>query len=299
MAVNAAMDEFIVTSGLERSRATVARSLAREIKKWKKAELEAKRAAAEKEAAERFRKFGEIILANLRSVRKGLAEVHLPDAFSEGREEIVIPLEPRLSPNANAEAYFKKARKSLRRSELAHGNLDVARTRLEELSGLEKELGSDGITEKRLEEIKQLFKSGRPAGKTAGPVDEKAERLGIKPRRYIITDGWPVLVGRSAKENDILTHRYATPGDLWFHTRQAQGSHVVLKKGRKKTQVSKQAIIQAAAIAAHFSKARTSKHVPVSYTEKRYVKKVRKGAPGLCIMLREKVVFVDPALPGR
>jgi predicted ribosome quality control (RQC) complex YloA/Tae2 family protein len=106
-----------------------------------------------------------------------------------------------------------------------------------------------------------------------------------------------VLVGRSAKENDILSHKYASPGDLWFHARQAQGSHVVLKRGKQKAEVPRQAILEAAALAAHYSKARTSKHVAVSYTEKRYVKKVRKGPPGTAAMLREKVIFVDPGLP--
>jgi predicted ribosome quality control (RQC) complex YloA/Tae2 family protein len=128
-------------------------------------------------------------------------------------------------------------------------------------------------------------------------VDEKAERLGIRPRRYVVTGGWVVLVGRSAKENDVLTHRYAAPGDLWFHARQAQGSHVVLRRIAGKTQVPREAVIQAAAIAAYHSKARTSKHVPVSYTERRYVKKVRRGAPGTAAMLREKVIFVTPSLP--
>jgi predicted ribosome quality control (RQC) complex YloA/Tae2 family protein len=73
---------------------------------------------------------------------------------------------------------------------------------------------------------------------------------------------------------------------------------VVLRRERK-TQVPLDALLEAAAIAAHYSKARTSRNVPVSYTEKRYVKKVRKGPPGLCVMLREKVLFVDPALPER
>jgi predicted ribosome quality control (RQC) complex YloA/Tae2 family protein len=298
-AVSRAINEFTVTSALERGRAVVARSVARDIKKWRKAEKEAEKAETDKETGDRLRKFGEIIVANLKSIKKGLTEVRLPDIFSEEGEDITIPLKPHLSPHANAEAYFKKSRKALRRANLAHGSLTAARTELKRLRALLKELTSEEIAEKRIEEMKKMFASGGPAGKPAGPVDEKAERLGIKPRRYVVTDGWAVLVGRSAKENDILTHRYATPGDLWFHAGQAQGSHVVLKRGRKKTQVSKQAISEAAAIAAHFSKARTSKHVPVSYTEKRYVKKVRKGAPGLCIMLREKVVFVEPALPKR
>lgn len=71
----------------------------------------------------------------------------------------------------------------------------------------------------------------------------------------------------------------------------------MLRRGKGKAQPAKQALAEAAAIAAYYSKARTSKHVPVSYTEKRYVKKVRKAPPGTAAMLREKVIFVDPKLP--
>jgi predicted ribosome quality control (RQC) complex YloA/Tae2 family protein len=297
-AVNGAINEFTITAGRERDRASLIKYVTREIKKWKKAELVAEKAEGDREAGERFRKFGEIIVANLKSVIKGKTEVSLPDIFSEAAADITIPLEPHLSPNANAEAYFKKARKAMRRAELAQGNLTAARSRLQELRTIRQELTSGDIAARRIEEIRKQFADTAHAAKKETIVDEKAERLGIRPRRYVITDGWTVLVGRSARENDILTHRYATPGDMWFHARQAQGSHVVLKRGRKKKQVSRQAILEAAGIAAHFSKARTSKHVPVSYTEKRYVKKVRKGPPGLCVMLREKVVFVDPALPS-
>jgi predicted ribosome quality control (RQC) complex YloA/Tae2 family protein len=293
MAAGVAMKMFIEASTLERKRAAVAKVVKRQARRWSKAEREAKKAEAEKATSEELKRFGETLIANLKAIRRGSAMVRLPNAYSEAGEEVTIPLEPHLSPQANAEAYFKKARKSRKRAELAHGNLIAARKRLRELRDLENELTSGEITLKRLEELEDLCARGRPET----PADEKAERLGIKPRRYTVTGGWTVLVGRSAKENDVLTHRYATPSDLWFHARQAQGSHVVLKRGKKKTQVPRQAILEAAGIAAHYSKARTSKHVPVSYTERRYIKKVRKGPPGQCIMLREKVVFVEPSLP--
>jgi predicted ribosome quality control (RQC) complex YloA/Tae2 family protein len=297
MAVNTAINMFIGASRLDRRRGAAVRRVTREIRRWKKAELAAKEASQAKEAADRFRKLGEIIVANLRSIRKGVTEAHVPDPYSEVRAEISITLEPHLSPQANAEAYFKKARKSLRRARLADKNLATARSKLTELHRLERELESEGLSDERLGEIENLFARRTATGKPKPPVDEKAVRLGIKPRRYVVTGGWTVLVGRSARENDVLTHKYAAPGDLWFHARQAQGSHVVLKKGRKKSEVPKAAIVDAARLAAHYSKARTSKHVPVSYAERRYIKKVRKGPPGVCVMLREKVIFVEPGLP--
>ena len=187
----------------------------------------------------------------------------------------------------------------MRRVERSHDHLGRAEAQLKALRDLRSEAESPRTSEKRMAEILDALSPGATASRAEqAPVDERAERLGIRPRRYTVAGGWTVLVGRSAQENDVLTHRYASPDDLWFHARQAQGSHVVLRKERKKTQVPKEAIIQAASIAAHYSKARKSKTVPVSYTEKRYVKKVKKAPAGTAAMLREKVIFVPPTLTG-
>lgn len=130
-----------------------------------------------------------------------------------------------------------------------------------------------------------------------GPTEAAAERLGIHPRRYSLAEGWTVLVGRTNRENDLLTHRAARPRDLWFHARGVAGSHVILERGQRKDNPSKGALEAAAGIAAYHSKARTSSTVPVIYTEKRYVRKPRKAAPGLAACIREKVLMVAPGLP--
>ena len=134
-------------------------------------------------------------------------------------------------------------------------------------------------------------------GVARGPTEAAAERLGLHPRHYRLTDGWIVLVGRTNRENDLLTHRAARPRDLWFHARGVAGSHVVLQRGQRKDNPSKAALETAASIAAYHSKARTSATVPVIYTEKRYVRKPRKSAPGLAACIREKVLMVTPQLP--
>ncbi len=89
----------------------------------------------------------------------------------------------------------------------------------------------------------------------------------------------------------------ARPDDLWFHARQVAGSHVVLRKSGHKAEPDKQAILEAAAIAAFHSKAGKSSKVSVCYTEKRHVRKARGGKPGLAVVAREKVVIVRPKLP--
>jgi predicted ribosome quality control (RQC) complex YloA/Tae2 family protein len=287
-----------VSLAFDRRKQRVARSLEREIRKLDKIEAETANEESERESAVRYKKYAELIMANLDRVKKGDSSVMLPDLHAGGHTRIRIDLKPELAPQRNAQVYFKQARKASRRAALAREKLEAAALRLSTLRPIMVELES--LTDaRRLTEIEEKVLVTAPAGKKEKPPeDEKAARLGIRPRMYEITGGWTVLVGRSAKENDALTHRYAGPGDLWFHARQAQGAHVVLKRPKGKAEPPKQVILEAAAIAAYYSKARTSTHVPVSYTEKRYVKKVRKGPPGTAAMLREKVVFVDPALPG-
>jgi predicted ribosome quality control (RQC) complex YloA/Tae2 family protein len=116
-------------------------------------------------------------------------------------------------------------------------------------------------------------------------------------RTYHVSGGWEVLVGKSNRDNDILSHRIAKPDDLWFHARQVPGSHVVLRRSGKRTEPDRQAIMEAAAIAAFHSKAGKSSKVSVCYTEKRHVRRARGGKPGEAVITREKVVLVEPRLP--
>jgi predicted ribosome quality control (RQC) complex YloA/Tae2 family protein len=297
-AVAKVLDEYLAVSKVERARAVLLRAIPKASRRWEKVAERTGTAAGERAAAARYRRFGDLIVTNLPRIKKGSARIQVADLYSKAQEMIEIPLDPRLTPHANAEVYFKKARKAERRAGLADERLEAARRHIARLSGLLAEISKPEITPDRLRQIGTLVQGGEVTRKPKEEVsDERALKLGIRPRRYIVHDGWTVLVGRSAKENDILTHRYAAPSDLWFHARQAQGSHAVLRRGKQKTEVSRRAILEAAAIAAYYSKARTSKHVPVSYTEKRYIKRVRKGPPGQAVMLREKVVFVDPAVP--
>ncbi|MGD9140780.1 MAG: NFACT family protein [bacterium] len=292
------LNNLSASRAFDTRKARTAKAVKREIRKWERVEEEARRHQEDAGRALDYRKRGELIMANLDNIRKGQAEVALPDLHEGGRGKTVIELHPNLTPHANAEVYFKKARTADRRARLAHDKLEVATGRLGELARIldEVETIEDPRRLTEIEEKVLFIKS--PGRKEKPPEDERAVRLGIRPRRYEIAGGWTVLVGRSARENDILTHRYASPSDLWFHARQAQGAHVVLRREKGKGLPPMNIMLKAAAIAAYYSKARTSTHVPVSYTEKRYVKKVRKGPPGTAAMLREKVVFVDPWLPG-
>jgi len=159
--------------------------------------------------------------------------------------------------------------------------------------------GLDHPHEQRSHEARQAMKDG--GGKTrpaAGRSGEPGARLGIHPRRFALGDGWIALVGRSNRENDLLTHKMAKPRDLWFHARGVAGSHVILQRGGRKDNPSEPVLEAAASIAAYYSKGRTSGLVPVIYTERRYVRKPRKAPPGLAACMREKVLMVEPKLPA-
>lgn len=302
-AVASAARAFMRTSAFERKKASLERALAKEVDRWVAVKQDAERARKGKEKASELRRWGELVTAHLAKIKKGATEASLPDIYSEAGGLLTVPLEPHLTPHANADAYFKRARKAERSARMAEDTIRRATSRLaqlktllDEAEGAAETKGPGKATYARLGEIAaELGCTTATAKEKAEEVDARAASLGIRPRRFVIAEGWTVLVGRSAAENDILTHKYAAPSDLWFHARQAQGSHVVLRRDRKKTEPSKQAIIEAARLAAYHSKAKNARHVPVSYAEKRYVKKVRKGAPGLAVMLREKVIFVNPA----
>lgn len=109
------------------------------------------------------------------------------------------------------------------------------------------------------------------------------------------TDGFEVFVGRNNKENDVLTLKTASKTDIWMHTKDIPGSHVIVKTGG--AELSETAIFEAAAIAAYFSKGSNSENVPVDYVEAKYVKKPAGAKPGMVIFTNNRTVWVNPALP--
>ena len=123
----------------------------------------------------------------------------------------------------------------------------------------------------------------------------KEKKYKPAPHRYTLSNGMTVLVGRNNKENDYLTLKTAGSRDLWLHTKDIPGSHVIVQSGGQK--LDEEAIFEAAAIAAYHSKARTSENVPVDYVPVKYVKKPAGAKPGMVIFTNNRTVWVNPALP--
>ena len=136
----------------------------------------------------------------------------------------------------------------------------------------------------------ELSELGLKLKSEKGASGETVERLPYK--QYTTSLGNIVLVGRSAADNDQLTFKVARKYDLWLHSQQTSGSHVVLRRPNRTYQFQKESIVEAAQIAAFFSTAKGSDSVPVIYTEVRYVRKARKGKPGQVLADRTKSILV-------
>ena len=247
---------------------------------------------ARESRADRYERWGHLLMASAATVPPRADEASLPDLFAD-HALVTIPLDPAQSAVENAQRYYAKARRT--RQARAHAEarlLDAEQQAAQAADLLERlrriESYSDLTTFKKAEaKALAAFVSG-PAG---GP-----ERLPF--RRFALDNGYEVWVGRNAKQNDVLTFRHARKYDLWMHARGVGGSHVVLRLPNRHAQPGRPVLEQAAAIAAHFSKAQGSSLVPVMVAPRKYVRKPKGAAPGAVVVEREEVLLVEPGLPS-
>ncbi len=221
----------------------------------------------------KYRKYGDIIMAHLGEIEKGAGTLSGKDIDDEVR------LDPRLTAVQNAQVYFEKAKdaRESRRQAVARRE-ELTRS----LEKIEMELRSieAGADQDRLASIAKT---------------EKAKEQAQTPFREFEANGYKVYVGKDARNNDQLTFGFAKPNDVFLHARGVSGSHVIIRNSSREYP-QKEVLEFAARIAAHYSKARTSGIVPVTYTMRKFVKKA-KGEPGAVIVDREEVIFVRPGIP--
>src|SRR5262245_48135662 len=281
---------------------------------------------AEARRAGEFRTWGETLLAYLRQVPPRAATAVLPDPADVARN-LTIPLDPRVSAQANAARYFKRAAKAerglkqvpprLSATEAETHELEVllARVAAVEEGGADTARVDDSTLDADLEAAVAKLPPGlrtglgaavRSAGTArAGGVaavargEERAPSARLQPRRLKSAEGWDVLIGRNNEGNDYLTHHLARPEDYWLHVHGAAGSHVVLRRAKGANEPSRATIEEVAAWAAFYSQARTAGKVPVIVTRKKYVRKPKKGPPGLALCTNEKTVMVRPKEPEK
>jgi len=221
------------------------------------------------------------IIFNKHKIRKGESNVFLQYYNNGGEVQYNIKLKTELSPENNAQYYYDKAENIKQKRKKAIIRRDNLKKEIKNLNEKIRVLRN---------ELEYLFN----IWSTDSVVRRTVHKKGFK--YFKLKSGSIVYVGRNNKENDELTLHFSNPGDLFFHVREAPGSHIILRyQGENPTPTD---IEKAAEIAAYFSKMRNSNLVPISYTEIRYVRKPRKVKAGTVVLTREKVIFVSPRIPS-
>ena len=250
---------------------------------------------ARAEKSEDYRIQGELLLANLHAITRGQKEVALQNYYSLDLEMLSIPLNPEQSPSENAQAYFKKYTKAKRgRSRIQQLISDVEadqETLWLYASKLEATDTLESLQRLRTEFVANGYLKAPQRGR-------QKQEVGDGPfRRYTSTNGFQMYVGRNSESNDLLLRQIAKPRDMWLHAKQIHGSHVIIRNPENRQDIPMPTLLQAAQLAAYFSKAHHASNVPVDYTWARYVVKRKGNVAGYVHYTREKTLFVEPAVP--
>ena len=242
-------------------------------------------AKAEKYKA--YARYGELIKANLGTIRKGQTDVTVVDYFDEELPNLTIPLDQTKTPQGNMDDYFRKHRKHLAAERELRPRIEEGER---ELETLQRELTAIEEGTWQPPDKPHLTIRARTLSRIGGEKGRQEQRQGPF-RRFISSDGLTIYVGRNARENDELTFGVAKSDDLWLHARGTPGSHVVVRL-EKGADVPPETLRDAATLALLYSDLKKSGKGDIIYTRRKWVKKAKGQAPGAVTVSQEKSVFV-------
>ena len=256
------------------------------------AKLEKKLQALEKDLnnaqdAEAQRMLADTIMANIYQIKKGQTSADLINIYDG--EPVTVSLSPILSPTENAQAYYKRYNKYKRAQVEVQLQMEAAKEMLQYLASLDSSLMT-AVTKAEVEEIRQEMIASdliKEVGKKKKSLAQKSMPLHIK-----LNDEADLYIGKNNKQNDYVTFTMGGPRDLWFHTKDIPGSHLILKTTLPEYRQSD--IDIAVQLAAYFSKARSGSNIPVDCVQRRYVKKPAGSKPGFVIFTNQKTYYTTP-----
>lgn len=248
--------------------------------------------------AERQGQLGDLLLGNLHRLRRGMDKVVLDDWYADPPAPVTVPLDPALSPQQNAERFFRRQRKG--RRALEHTARRTAETRDEMvwlegvLLALEEAEGAGEVRAVRteMEAAGLLRPQGTPPGRKQSVSEEPAVGRARTPSGYLLV--W----GRNNRSNDHVSRQLTAPDDLWFHAHNLPGCHLVLKRDASRGEIPEVDILYAAALAAGHSRGKDAGKVEVMVAEGRAVRKPKGARPGLVTVERYRTVVVRPCREG-
>ncbi|NJN26584.1 MAG: DUF814 domain-containing protein [Cyclobacteriaceae bacterium] len=271
--LNALYKIYNSTYRVEKEKAAACNALDVQIRKYEsyiyKSTLQLDKIAS----AESYRNMGDLIMANLHLIKPHTSQIDLTDFYTG--KPVNIKLRPLLSPQANAEKYYKKAKKQRLETEALWRNIELKKEAIASLK--EQKLALDKVAH-----FKQLQKVVKPR-----------DSQGDLPYHMTKFMEHEILIGKNAKKNELLTFGLARKDDLFLHAKDVPGSHVIIRRHGQQN-FPQPVIEKAAALAAFYSKNRSVSLCNVLYTPKKYVRKARGGPAGAVVIEREKVVLVKP-----
>ena len=242
----------------------------------------------ESEKGEEYRRKGDLIIANIYQLKRGMTSFTTVDYYDEECPEVTVALDGRLSPADNAQRYYKLYNKAKVAREVLTKQIATWEAELVYLESVRVFL-SKAETEEDLVEIRdELYRSGY-AAKLKGYKPPK--QIKARPMRFKTSGGYELLVGRNNVQNDHVTFKMAEKHDIWFHTKDIPGSHVIMVTGGDEP--SERDYTEAASVAAYYSKA-TQDLVAVDYTAVKNIKKPQGAKPGFVIYKTNYTAYVKP-----
>ncbi len=242
--------------------------------------------------AERWKRFGDLILANVSTAKRDGDAIIVTDYFDESLPEVRIESDRNLSLTEAAERFFKRYTKARNAAAEINSRLAALETEIADLE--EKRRRVENAIEERDEDLLVPVDA-----KTAAAPNRKDKKNGAAfagARSFTSSDGLEILVGKKAKDNDHLTFRVAKSLDTWLHAADYPGSHVVIRNpGRR--EIPQKTLLEAAQLAAFYSDARLQPKAAVHYTQKKFVNKPKGSAPGLVSLASFKTILVEPKIP--
>jgi predicted ribosome quality control (RQC) complex YloA/Tae2 family protein len=235
------------------------------------------------------KRIGDLLLANVSTAKRAGNKVTVTDYYAEGAPQIEIDIDENRSLQDEAAERFRQYGKAKRaREEIAARMVQID----DEIAQLNR----------RLEEIDRIIRgkdlpalepyiSAKPAAKRSAQSAKESSIPGV--RRYLSSDGYEVLVGRAARDNDNLTFKIAQPNDMWLHAGDYPGSHVVIRNPTRK-EIPHRTVVEAAQLAGRFSQASEDSKVVIHYTPRKFLSKPKGVAPGLVRLSRFKSITVEP-----
>ncbi|KIL35229.1 hypothetical protein SD71_14345 [Cohnella kolymensis] len=266
------------------------RFLLNEISKNEKKLVKLQETLEEAEEADKVRRFGELLTAHLHQFQRGDKSVQVTDYYDEDQQTVAIPLDPLLTPNENAQRFFRKYSKLKNSRTVVAEQMQAAEDEIRYLASVLQ--GLDTASPADIEEIRDELTE-------QGYIRERGLKRGMKKKKkkdrpsilcYTSSEGIPIYVGKNNTQNDYVTNRLGTPSDTWLHTKDIPGSHVLIRS----PEFGEATLHEAAVLAAYYSKAKESSTVPVDYTRIRNVRKPNGAKPGFVIYEGQRTLYVTP-----